>query len=72
MPAGVVNARGCPPTRLGAPRPPAWRRDAHDRALIAEAIANVAKHAHASHVAVSVRRDDGRVVVFIADDGVGG
>jgi PAS domain S-box-containing protein len=40
--------------------------------LIAEAITNVAKHAHASHVAVSVRRDNGRVAVRIADDGVGG
>jgi PAS domain S-box-containing protein len=40
--------------------------------LIAEAITNVAKHAHASHVAVSVRRDDGRVLVQVADDGVGG
>jgi signal transduction histidine kinase len=40
--------------------------------LVAEAITNVAKHARASHVAVSVRRDDGRVVVRVADDGVGG
>jgi PAS domain S-box-containing protein len=40
--------------------------------LIAEAITNVAKHAHASHVAVSVHRDDGRVLVRVADDGVGG
>jgi PAS domain S-box-containing protein len=40
--------------------------------LIAEAITNVAKHAHASHVAVGVRRDDGRIVVHVADDGVGG
>jgi PAS domain S-box-containing protein len=40
--------------------------------LIAEAITNVAKHAHASHVAVSVRRDDARVLVRVADDGVGG
>ena len=40
--------------------------------LIAEAITNVAKHAHASHVAVSVRRDDGRLFVEVADDGVGG
>jgi signal transduction histidine kinase len=40
--------------------------------LVAEAITNVAKHAHASHVAVSVRRDDGRVVVEVSDDGVGG
>jgi PAS domain S-box-containing protein len=40
--------------------------------LIAEAITNVAKHARASHVAVSVRRDDGRLLVHVADDGVGG
>jgi len=40
--------------------------------LVAEAITNVAKHARASHVAVSVRRDDKRVIVHIADDGVGG
>jgi PAS domain S-box-containing protein len=40
--------------------------------LIAEAITNVAKHANASHVAVSVRRDEGRVFVQVADDGIGG
>ena len=40
--------------------------------LIAEAITNVAKHANASHVAVSVRRDDVRVLVQVADDGIGG
>jgi PAS domain S-box-containing protein len=40
--------------------------------LIAEAVTNVAKHAQASHVSVSVRRDDGRVVVHVVDDGVGG
>ena len=40
--------------------------------LIAEAITNVAKHAQASHVAVSVRHDNGRVVVEVADDGIGG
>jgi PAS domain S-box-containing protein len=40
--------------------------------LIAEAITNVAKHANASHVAVSVHRDNGRVLVEVADDGVGG
>jgi signal transduction histidine kinase len=40
--------------------------------LIAEAITNVAKHANASHVAISVRRDDVRVIVDVADDGVGG
>ena len=40
--------------------------------LIAEAITNVAKHAHASHVAVSVRRDDGSASVEVTDDGIGG
>jgi signal transduction histidine kinase len=40
--------------------------------FIAEAITNVAKHAHASHVSVSVLRDNGRVLVRVADDGVGG
>ena len=40
--------------------------------LIAEAITNVAKHAQASHVAVSVRREGARVLVQVADDGVGG
>ncbi len=40
--------------------------------LIAEAITNVAKHANASHVAISVRRDNGRLLVEVADDGVGG
>jgi PAS domain S-box-containing protein len=40
--------------------------------LIAEAITNVAKHARASHVAISVRRDNGRLLVHVADDGVGG
>jgi signal transduction histidine kinase len=40
--------------------------------LIAEAITNVAKHAEATHVSVSVRRDDRRVLVRVADDGIGG
>ena len=40
--------------------------------VISEALANVAKYAHASHVTVSVRRTDGRAEVSVADDGVGG
>jgi PAS domain S-box-containing protein len=40
--------------------------------LIAEAVTNVAKYAQATHVAVSVRRDDGQLVVRVSDDGVGG
>jgi signal transduction histidine kinase len=40
--------------------------------VCAEALANVAKHASASRVAVSVTARDGRVRVEIEDDGVGG
>src|SRR5262249_58233688 len=40
--------------------------------LIAEAVTNVAKYAQATHVAVSVRRENGQLVVRVADDGVGG
>ena len=37
-----------------------------------EALANVAKYAHATQTTVRVSRRDGLVVVEIADDGVGG
>jgi signal transduction histidine kinase len=37
-----------------------------------EALANVAKHARASRVDLSVRQDSGRVRIVITDDGVGG
>jgi signal transduction histidine kinase len=40
--------------------------------VVAEALTNVAKYARASHAHVNVTRDDGRVVVEVADDGVGG
>ena len=40
--------------------------------LVSEALTNVAKYAEASSARVSVSRDDGRVVVEVADDGVGG
>jgi signal transduction histidine kinase len=40
--------------------------------VCAEALANVTKYASATRVEITVRRDDGRVVVSIADDGVGG
>jgi signal transduction histidine kinase len=38
----------------------------------AEALANVVKYASASRVEMSVRTDDGRVSVEVADDGIGG
>ncbi len=40
--------------------------------VVAEAITNVARYARASHARVSVARDGQRVVVEVADDGVGG
>jgi PAS domain S-box-containing protein len=40
--------------------------------LIAEALTNVAKYARASTVRARVTADDGRVVVEVSDDGVGG
>jgi PAS domain S-box-containing protein len=40
--------------------------------LIAEAVTNVAKYAQATHVAVSVTPENGRLVVRVSDDGVGG
>jgi signal transduction histidine kinase len=39
---------------------------------VAEALTNVAKYADASHATVNVERNNGRLVVEVADDGVGG
>jgi signal transduction histidine kinase len=40
--------------------------------VVAEALTNVAKYANASHATVEVARENGRLVVEVADDGVGG
>ncbi len=40
--------------------------------VVSEALANVAKYADASHVQVRAERLNGRVLVEVADDGVGG
>jgi signal transduction histidine kinase len=40
--------------------------------VVAEALTNVARHSAAENAHVSVRRDDGRLLVEIRDDGVGG
>jgi signal transduction histidine kinase len=40
--------------------------------VVSEALANVAKYARATQATVSVRRENGRVTVEVADDGVGG
>ncbi len=40
--------------------------------LVAESLANIGKHANATSATVEVSRIDGRVVVEIVDDGIGG
>jgi signal transduction histidine kinase len=40
--------------------------------VVAEALTNVAKHAHARHATVTARTEDGTLLVRIRDDGVGG
>ena len=40
--------------------------------LIAEALTNVAKYAHASAARIASPRGDGAVVVEVSDDGIGG
>ena len=40
--------------------------------VIAEALANIARHAHASRAQVTARRGGGQLVVEIGDDGTGG
>lgn len=40
--------------------------------VVAEALTNVMKHAHATRVVVRVRRQDGLVTVEVQDDGAGG
>ena len=40
--------------------------------VVAEALANVVKHAHAAHATIDVARQNGYVMVDIVDDGCGG
>jgi signal transduction histidine kinase len=40
--------------------------------VAAEALANVLKHAHASHVEIALARADGHATIEVADDGCGG
>ena len=61
-----VELRAMPDERLSEPV------EAAAYYLICESLANVAKHANASKATISVVRSDGRVVIEVADDGVGG
>ena len=40
--------------------------------VVAEALANVTKHAHASCASVSIARADGLLTLEVRDDGIGG
>ena len=40
--------------------------------IACEALTNTTKHAHASHVSLSAQRRNGRLIICVADDGVGG
>jgi signal transduction histidine kinase len=61
-----VEIRAVPEERLAAPV------EAAAYFVASEALANVAKHAHASNVTISVIRANGWVSLEVADDGVGG
>jgi signal transduction histidine kinase len=69
----AVAARSPVPVQLSTPDerlpPPV---EAAIYYVVSEALANVAKYAQASSVTVEVARADGRAVVAVADDGVGG
>jgi signal transduction histidine kinase len=60
-----ITLRVCP-ERLPAPV------EATAYFVAAEALANVAKHAHASSASIEVARSNGRVDVQVADNGIGG
>jgi signal transduction histidine kinase len=65
-----------------APLPVELNRDTHGRLpesielaayfVVSEALTNVAKYADASHAKVNVARRNGKLLVEVADDGVGG
>ena len=56
--------------RLDGRLPPA--QEAALYFVAAEALTNVAKHAHACATAIRLRRDEGWAEITVADDGVGG
>ena len=82
----VLTERGLEPALHSlasrAPVPVTLEADADERLpgpvesaayfVVSEALANVAKYAHATEARVAVRRINGRVLVEVSDDGVGG
>ena len=73
---GSIAARGPVPTVVRSDLPPGERLPASiERAayfVVAEALANVAKHSGATGCEVRCRRDGSRLIVEVADDGAGG
>jgi signal transduction histidine kinase len=61
-----VTIASLPDQRLSAPA------EAAAYFLVSETLANVAKYAQATHVRINLTHVDGRVLVDIDDDGVGG
>jgi signal transduction histidine kinase len=61
-----VDVASLPEERLSAPV------EAAAYYVVAEAITNVAKYAHASTATVSIARENGCATVVVSDDGVGG
>ena len=77
VPALSAIAGRCPVPTVVESTLPAGERlpDATERAayfVVAEAIANVAKHASAGHCEIRCRSEAGRLVVEVWDDGAGG
>ena len=71
-----ITARGPVPTVVHSELPPGERLPAAiERAayfVVAEALANVAKHSEAHGCEVRCRRDGSRLIVEVSDDGAGG
>jgi signal transduction histidine kinase len=63
VPARIASV---PSVRLSAPV------EATAYFVVSEALANIAKHAKASHATIDARLKDGHLVVEVSDDGVGG
>jgi signal transduction histidine kinase len=61
-----IDVTAVPDERLAAPV------EAAAYYVVAEAITNVVKYAHASGAKVSIGRSDGTATVTVSDDGVGG
>jgi signal transduction histidine kinase len=69
-----VAARSPVPVRLDVdvPHRPSPTAEAVAYFVVSEALTNVARHAQARHVDVRVEREGDRLLVSVADDGLGG